>query len=1022
MNKLLSAALFLLLSTTLFAQQNRQGHHRQELTQVGFVLSADDDQPIPYATVIAKGTNNYTTTDDTGKFSINVYRSDTLVISFMGYHTAEVTTDINPLQIKLQPSAFTMGEVVVTALGIKRSPRELGSATEVLSNKQLNEGAPVNPLTGLTGRVAGLRVNMFDSKVDPNIQVVMRGSRSLTGDNSPMYVVDGVPVPNINRLNSNDIESVTVLKGANSAALYGSEGVNGALIITTKSGSGKGTINFKQTTTFSNVCLIPKAQTEFGQGIDGVYSPTDYASWGPSFDGTMKDFGTVLPNGTQPQVLYAAPNKDVRYDLFDTGLNMQNDLSFSKKTDNGSYFMSLQNVTIKGIIPNDKSSRNGIRFNTTQNFGKLRVASNLNYSYTSTETTPDGPWISMYKMPANFPLSEMKNWQDENSLGNPGNFFTTTVKNPYFLIDSYRNKSEQQLINGKVEFEYQFTSWLKAMYRLGLYSSTTQTRNTVARYDSKRSGASVQGSVADGSSNFRRLNGDFILIANKEFGKFRVSGILGQNFRDDYTKNVNLAASNLLFSDLFNQGSRIGNLGGTSRIARERQLAIYGEATVGYDNYLFVTVTGRNDWTSLLNPDNRSYFYPGVSGSFIFSDAISALKDAEVLSFGKIYTSYNKTGNINLTPYALALAYSQSGGFPYGDLVGFIPSSKNPNREIKPEFVRSFEIGTQLGFFNHRLNVDFAYVYSNSEGQIFAATSSAATGYTTTMVNLGELENNIWEFSIDGDIIRSPDIRWNVGVNYTYIDNKVKDLYGSGEAEEYNIFRQSYAIKGRAYPSLKVTDYARDPQGRIIVDAVTGLPSAAAAPTYKGTMVPPHQIGLQTSFRYKNLSIYADFDCRLGGWMYSELINAMIQAGTHPMTTEYGRKEFIIPNSVIAQTDAQGNTTYAPNTNIVAKGSDKSSYWNKYVAGYSVNYAVPSDYLKMRTLSIKYTLPDAAMRKIGFVKKITVGAEATNLFVIRHRDNDMGDPEYLYNNTAGYSSFRQVPPYRTFGFSINAIF
>lgn len=1011
MHRLFSKTIFLLaLSFAAGFQLSPAAYGQADLSLTGVVISEEDGKPVSYVTVNIKGTNRHTLTDDNGRFVIPGTIGDTIFVSSLGYSPVLIAADNHNLSVKIKPSTFVLKElkVVATALGIKRAPKELGSSTEVIRADELTQGSPLNPLTGLTGKVAGLRINMYDSKVDPNFQITMRGSRSITGNNAPLYVVDGVPVPEISRLNPGDIESITILKGANAAALYGSEGVNGALIIVTKSGEGSsGRVSFRQSTSLSEVYLLPKAQTEFGQGLDGIYSPSEYQSWGPVFDGT---------NG------YSARKRDVRKELFTTGINIQNDLSFSKETGDDRYYLSLQNVTVKGIIPKDKSSRNGARFNTLQNIGKLRVNSAISYSHVNTNTTPDGPWVSMYKMPANFPIEEMVNWRDPNSQGHPDNFFTTVVKNPYFLIDTYRNESIQQVVSGKVEAEYPVTSWLRVIYRLGLYSNSLQTRSTVERFDSERAGASQQGSVSDGTSNFRRLNGDLILSAEREFGKIKINAIAGHNFRDELTKTTNIAASNLLFPDLFNQGSRSGNLTGGSAILTERQFSIYAEVTAGYSGYLFLTFTGRRDKTSLLHPDNNTYFYPGASASFIITDAFPSIRENTVTDYLKLYTSYNKTGNVNLSPYSLNLTYTQTGGFPYGDLTGFVPSSKNPNPDIRPEFVRSFEAGVQWSLLKRRLNAELAYVYSNSQGQIFAATSSAATGYTTSMVNLGELENNIIEFTIDGDIARTRDFRINTALSYTYINNVVKDLYGSGVAEEYNIFRQSYAIKGMPYPSLKVTDYNRDSQGRIIVDAITGLPSASTEPTYKGTMVPPHQLGFQATIRYKGISLFADFESRLGAWMYSEVANAMIQIGTHPMTTQYGRKEFVIPNSVIEISNPDGSVAYQPNTSVVAKGSGNSAYWNKYVAGYSVNYAAPGDYFKMRTLSLKYTFSRAAIAKLKIFKEITIGAEATNLFIIRHKDNDFGDPEYLYNNTAGYYSWRQVPPYRTVGFTVNIVF
>lgn len=989
----------------------------------GQIISLDDEMTVPYATLFIKGSNSHYLSDKEGQFSVQANIGDIIIVSSLGYKSEEIPVTSHQLTIKLAPMIHELQsvEVVATALGIKRAAREIGSSAEVVSSKELNKSAPVNPLTGLTGKVAGLRINTYDSKVDPQLQVRIRGSRSINGDNDPLYVVDGVPVPDINRLNANDIESVTVLKGANAAALYGSEGVNGALIITTKTGEkGKGRLSYKNTTTFSEVYLLPTMQKEFGQGMDGVYNPTQYQSWGPKFDGTMKDFGLPLPDGTQPQILYAAPTDDMRKDLFTTGLNMQNDLSFAKENEHSSFFMSLHNTQVKGIIPDDKSTRTSFRFNGSQLWGNLKATANINYTDSKTDVTPDGPWVSTYQFPANFPIHQMKNWEDANSWGNPNNFFTADVKNPYFLIDTYRNKSEQQLLSGKAELEYRFTPWLKAMYRLGLYNSSTQTRNTVAKFEASGKRNQV-GSVADGATDYRRINGDFILSVNRNFGDFNLSAIFGHNLRDDYTKGLSLEASNLLFPDLFNQGSRTGDLTGSSAITRFRQLAAYAEFNAGYKNYLFITLTGRKEWVSVLSKENRSYFYPGVSGSFVFSDAIASLSESEVLSYGKLFASFNKTGNVSsLKPYSLNNAFTQLNNFPYGNLVGFTPSTVNPNANIKPEFVRSFEIGTQLSFFERRLNLDAAYAYSISDGQIFTATSSAATGYTSSILNVGTLTNDVIELSADVDVIRNRDWRWNIGLNYTYIANKVKDLYGTDNSEEYNIFRQSYAIKGKSFPSLKVTDYKRDPEGHIIVNS-DGLPTAATDPTYLGTMVPPHQLGMQTTLNYKGLTLNMEFDARLGAWMYSEVANRMIQRGVHPMTTAYDRQEYVIPNSVIEVKDANGHISHEPNTKV-AKDSDKSSYWNKYVAGYSINYAAPGDYLKLKTVSIQYTLPRSWMSKQQIVQDVTIGLLATNLFIIKHKDNDFGDPEYLYNNTAGYYSWRQVPPYRTYGFSLNVAF
>jgi len=1010
----------------IYGQQERPNRN----LVVGQVVEEENEDPIPYATIFIKGANKQVLTDDKGQFAIQANKNNVLIVSYIGFESKEVHVTSHNVKIYLKKAAYELDEVQVvgTALGLKRPAKELGYSATIINNAKLTEGSPTNTLTGLSSKVAGLRINMYDSKVDPDFKVVLRGYRSLTGNNEPIYVVDGMPIPNINRLNPNDIESITVLKGANAAALYGSEGVNGALIITTKSGeNGKGKVEYRNSTMFSSVFLLPKAQNSFGQGIDGVYDPTTSQSWGPAFDGTMKNFGTVLPNGEQPKVLYAAPSHDVRKDLFQTGVNVQHDISFSKATNRASYFTSLQTMQIDGIIPHDKSTRYSGRFNTTQNFGNLTLATSINFSNTNSNTAPDGPWPSLYVLPANYPLDEMKNWKDENSLGNPNNYFVSGVSglqlnSPYYYIDTHRDKSRQQVLNGKIEAEYTFFPWLKAMARIGLYNSDTQTHSSITKYDTYVSGRNQSGSVSDGSTLVRRINGDFIIRANQKWGKFAVNGIVGENIRDDYAKSMNLSAANLLFSNIENPDSRSGDLTGATNISRQRQVALYGEVTGGYNDYLFLTVTGRNDWVSVLSKQNRSFFYPGISTSFVFSNAFDFLKESKVFSFGKIYAAYNKTGNVSgITPYALNLSYSQATNFPYNNLVGYVPASQKPNTNIKPEFVHSFEIGTQLSFFDRRLNAEIAYSYSNSKGQIFQASTSAATGYTSTLINMGELSNNVLEVSLSGDILRSKNWRWNLALNYSYIKNKVNDLYGTDDTEEYNIFKVLYAVKGESFPSVKVTDYNRNPQGRIIVDAKTGLPSKAVALTTKGSSVPPHLFGLQSSISYKSFSLYFDFDCRLGGWNNSEFINSMIKAGTHPMTTEYNRKEYIIPNSVIQQTNADGTKTYIENTSVYAKGSDKASYWSSYVAGYTINYTEKSDYLKLKTLSLSYNVPHSILKRLAIISDATISVQATNLFIIRHKGYDAGDPENLYYNE-GFNGWRQQPPYRTYGFTLDVTF
>lgn len=1009
--------LFLLV--VLFFSLGSLQAQRHNRTLSGSVSDYATGEPLPGVSIQIKGTPHGAVSDLNGHFHVHPQSGQVLVFSFMGYQSQEILVDedTHTVKIYLEEQIVHMSEVVVVAaMGIARASRAMGGGAQVVSQGDLNQGQVVNPLTGLGAKVSGLRVNVFDSKVDPQVKVVMRGTRSLSGNNEPLYVVDGVPVPDIRRLNPNDIQDITVLKGANAAALYGSEGVNGALMIRTRKGEkGRGRIQYSHTTRISEVYMLPEAQTQFGQGVGGVYRANEFQSWGPAFDGSMKPLGAVLPDGTQPQVRYSAPGNDVRKDFFQTAPSIQNNLSFSGGDDASLYYLSLQHASIKGIIPGDESNRSTARFNGSRLFGKLSSSYNLSYAHTHNNTTPDGPWVSLYQMPANFPLELMKDWQNPNSLGNPHNFFTDRNANPYFQIDNRRDDLRQQVLNGSMQFDYPVTRFMDITYRAGMYNALQDTRSTTNKF-AAAGRRNVNGSVSDNFNHFRRWNSDVLLTLRHNAGAWKNHLVLGNNLRADDRKTTQIGSANLLLPDLFNPGTRTGELSGSAVLTRYRQVAVYGEMQAGFRNLLFFTLTGRNEWVSVLSKENRSYFYPGFSTSFVFSEAIPALADNSTLSFGKAFFSYNKTGNVNLNPYALNSAYAQSLGFPYGDLVGFLPASTYPNPDIKPEFVTSLEWGTQLSFFDHRLHLEASYVYSDSRGQIFNATMSSASGYNKAVVNAGRLTNNILELNVSGDVIRYQRFKWNMAYNFAHIRNEVKELFEG--LETFSIFRQSYATVGKPYPSLHVADYARDAQGRVIVDAVTGHPKPASELTYLGTMVPPYQMGLNSTWSYGNLSLSMQFDCRLGGWMYSEVANRMIQNGTHPMTVAYDRQPFVFPNSVLETSPG----VFVPNTEVLTQGGGDAAFWNNHVAQYHVNFAAPGDFLKLRELNLNYQIPRNWLRNQNVIRNASVGLVATNLFVITHKDNNLGDPEYLYNNTDGYYSWRQVPPYRTMGFNLNVTF
>ncbi len=982
----------------------------------GQVSDIQTNEPLIGVYVIKNNGNNGTITDNDGRFALQAREGDQLSFSYVGYedHEVTITSDMKELKISLREDSKYLSEIVVTGtLGLQRSVRELGTTNHYLDNEELTQGKVVDPILGLTSKVAGLRINMYDSKVDPDVQIVLRGVRSHTGNNAPLYVVDGVPIPSINRLNPNDIESINVLKGANAAALYGSEGVNGALIITTKKGqAGKQSISFSNTTLFEQVSKLPKQQNEFGQGMNGAYDPLQYQSWGPRFDGEMRPVGPELPDGTQWELPYQAV-EDGKRSFFNTGITFQNNLALSGGDERSTYYFSVQDVMTKGIVPGDKNRRTGARFNGSRLFGKLTTSYNINYIINKNDVTPSEPWAVAYRLPANLPLDKIKDWRNDPHAS-PDYFFTNNQANPYFNASNQRNVTDQQTLNGNIEFDYDVTEWFSVIYRAGIYNRTTDFRNTVGKYTYSTGGrTNIAGSVDDGTGTFRRLNSDLIFNFERNFGKFSSRLILGNNIRTDQQKSINLRSSAMVVPDLFNQDNRTGELTGKSTLTDYRQVAGYGELTMGYQNNLFLTFTGRYESVSVLNKSNRAYFYPGVSASFIFSDAIAALQNNPVLSHGKFLVSYNKTGNVPLSPYQLQHVYTQTNGFPYGNQSGFSLGTTDVNPDLEPEFVTSLEVGSKLGFFKNRLMFEAAYVHSNSENGIIQADISSATGYGSAWVNAFRVVNQVVELNVSGDVIITNNFNWNVGANFTYLQSELKEIYD--DVERLFTFRQNYLIVGKPYNSYMFTDYKRDPAGRVIVDPNTGNPVGISELYYGGTGTPPYQIGLNTSFSFKGFQIGAQFDWRMGAIVYTEAANRMISDGTSPLTTQHDRQPFVFPNSVIEVSPG----VFEVNTEVQTQGD--RTYYANFVAPVQSNYVVSANFFKLRELHISYNLPASLFFNQSLIKGITIGLVGRNLFSIWAKDNIYNDPEFVYRggSSEGYMSWRHLPPTRLYGFNVN---
>lgn len=1015
--------------------------HAQDTRVSGVVVDPATGNVLSGVTVSVKGSTVSTVSDEYGRYRLLINKGDIVVFQRIGYADNELKIERQGhYDINLQQRTNDIQEIEVTgAFGIKRVARQVGFSTGQISEESLNQTSVVNPLEGMQGKVAGLQINMFDSGVNPQVRVTLRGARNIAdGANEPLFVVDGVPMPSImalnpqlansarttsafSAINPEDIAEVSVLKGANAAAIYGSQGVNGVILITTKKGKqGRGQVSYNNSTVFEQVGWLPKFQEEFGAGDNGVFQPYEIRSWGPRYDGQMVKVGPVLPDGTQWELPYS-PIKNQKAQFFDIGLSEQNSLTFSGADAKSSFYMSAQHAKTKGIIPKDKSDKTSLRFNGTRNFDKLDVGYTVAYVRTADNTTNSEPWNNVRALPLYIPITELKDWQNDPKAS-PDYYFAGGSINPYWGIDNDRRYNTQHNLNGNMNFTYTFNDYFKAIYRVGATNVSTQLRNEASPitygtaydtdgnvYPRPRNGA---GSVTDRTLSSLQINSDFILQYDRSFGRFSTHVLAGHNYQNQSANSVQVGSSAVLIPGTFNQDNRTGLLSGGSNQTLSRRYSFFGEVTLGYNNYLFATFNGRNESVSLLSPENRTFFYPGGNVSFIFSDAIEALKENKILSYGKLYASASKTANVSIAPYQLLNTYVVSSGFPYGNLSGFELSGTNANYNLRPEFVYSWEVGAQLNFLRNRIRSEVTYAYADARDQALQVNTSYVTGFGNAMLNAARMQSKSWELSLAGDIVSNQDWTVTLGANYTHNDNRAIELPGDGMLE---LFKNNFFAVGERFPVFILSDYARDPQGRIIVDE-NGNVRQSAQGTNVGTSQPVHMLGANLAVRFKNWSLNTVIDSRWGSMFHTAAAESTLANGLLPRTAEYGREAFIIPNSVVEVSPG----VYQENTSTYSNGDQ--AWWLGAQRSFLAPNAFNARYIKLRELSLRYNLPAQTIQKIGFIKGASVAVIGRNLINIRDKSNIFGESEFIYLSNIGFSGWRTLPASRTYGFNVNITF
>lgn len=1042
-----------------------QGLYAQTRDIKGAVTSSEDGAPIPGVSVVVKGTTLGTITDTNGKYTLKVPdNAQTLSFSFVGMKTMDVAIgNQTTINVTLNPATFGVDEVVVTAFGIQRKPKEMGVATAKVDNEQLTAAGVSNVMNGLSGKVSGLQINTINNGVRPDTKITLRGNRHFLASNQALVVLDGVPISAtyLNSINPNDIESINVLKGASAAALYGNDASNGVVIVTTKKGDkGRLTVKVSNVTTFEQISYLPKLQKRFGSGSSETLSNSDnnYTMWigpdrntdpytsyenqqfGPEFNGQMVILGGKLVDDSYQMVPYTG--LDNIYNFFDIGSSVQNDISVSGGDDNGHFYLSAQDVRTKGTVPDDTNSRTGARMAADRKYGIFSAEYTLSFTQTKTSTSggdmyQDRPvYWNVLNTPAHVPISRYKDIEN-NPFAEMNGYFNAYYGNPYWQIKHARNNEVRNDVIGSVLLSLKPLPWMTISDRTGVtfnainnhsYKDEAIFSSYSASDPWSQGHMGVSSPYAGESSDQMRqtmiLTNDFLMTFDQNFDAVSFKGILGTSLYSQKYETIFDAAAALVIPGLYNISNRVGEPTVTQETRERSNLGVFADATFGYKNYAFLHFSGRNDWDSRLVKENRSFFYPAVDASVVLSEMFPVLVNNEVLSFLKIRGGWSQTGQISLSDwYGTLPSYPTATGFPYGSNSGFLLNTTLSNPLLKPEKTNEIEIGAEFSFLKNRIHLETNAYQTNTIDQTIPATISATTGFASALINAGELENKGLEVDLKfTPVVKVGDFSWNVGFNYAYFKSEVLSIMEG--LDEIPIEQDSYITVGEQFPNIKVTDVVRDPQGRIVVDKFSGLPSAASALVAVGHGNPNHILGVNTDLNYKGFRLSALAEYRGGNVINNLVANALDFTGASEHSALNGRQSFVIPNSVIETSPG----VYEPNTSVVVREASRQFWVNSAYHTQARGGVTSASFWKLREVALTWDLPVKAWfeGKIINIRDAQIGIVGRNLLMLRPKTNVWTDPEFnnagVTSNAVGRTTEDQTPPTRIYGFSVKLTF
>ena len=1022
----------------------------QQATKISGVVT-DGTEPIIGASVRVKGTNKGTITDLDGRFSLDVAAGTELIVTYVGYKEVTVKAAAN-MKVVLQEENTALSEVVVTALGIKRERKALGYGVSEVKGEELTKAKETNVINSLSGKVAGLVVQNTAGGASGSTRVLLRGNTEMTGNNQPLYVIDGVPLDNTNfgaagveggydlgdgisAINPDDIENMTVLKGPAASALYGSRASHGVILITTKKAEkDKVSVEYNGSLTVDvQNAEWDNIQEVYGMGYSGAYSPTatsgTNSSWGAKADDFLVEY---FDHEKRPFLMYP----DNTSGFFRTGLTAQNTAILSVNSGKTGVRFSVTDMRNKDILPNTHMSRDNFNLRVTTAAGPVDLDFTANYTREDVKNRPalgdsqSNVGKNLMTLAGTYNQEWLKNYENPDGTYANWNGNDQYNKNPYWDLYKNENTSEKDVFRLTGKAIWNITDHLKLQGTIG----TDMNYMTFQDYIARTTPGKLAGQLMEQKFNNRTLNAELLALYNQSFGDFDVNATLGGNIFKVNNKTDVFTGMDQQMKDIV----AIMNYAEQSiqQNTYKKQInSLFGSASVGYQHTYYLEATVRRDQSSTLPVNNNVYVYPSFSGSIVFSEFI---KNKQLINYGKVRASWAQVGS-DTDPYQLALNYSTAKYSYGGFVIGMINNTTTPNKDLKPTRTNSFELGLEMKFFNGRLGLDFTYYNQLSKDQIIGLASSSTSGYNYRLVNAGEIENKGIELALNGRVLQIKDFAWDAGLNFSKNQNKVKSLV---EGMDYFELEKATwcgvsvgAEVGKNYGSIIGKDYKRTEDGQVIINPESGLPISDDKTHTLGNATWDWTGGFYSTFTYKNFRLSAGFDVKVGADLFSMSMRSAYATGKASETLE-GREEWYASEEarkaanmtldewretgmckglIVDGVIDNGDGTYRKNDIAV----NPESYWKSASENCPAMFIYDNSYVKCREITFGYTFPEKWLGKA--VKALSVSFVARNPFIVWKNIPNI-DPDSGYNTSGLGLEYGSLPSRRSYGLNVNLKF